>query len=133
MVVATSLMLSLTLLLCRSALASVYSQNPQVIAMATSLLAWVALYHVFDGLQAVTVFILRCFSIAVAPLIVYSILLWSAGLAGGYWVAYHGPATWFATGSALAFWITSATALAVTALILMCILTWVMRRRLGRG
>ena len=30
-------------------------------------MAWVALYHVFDGLQSVCLFVLRCFKVVLLP------------------------------------------------------------------
>ena len=129
MVLASSLVFSAGLFLTRNSLASVYSQNPQVIAMTAPLLAWVAMYHFFDAIQAVSVFFLRCFSVVVTPLLVYCVLLWGVGLIGGYWLAYHGFAVWPASGSALSFWIASAAALAATAFVFVSLLAWVMRLR----
>ncbi len=129
MVVASSLLVSSVLFFNRHALATVYSSNPLVVAMTAPMLAWVALYHFFDALQAVTVFFLRCFSVVVAPMVVYGVLLWGMGLAGGYWLAYGGSATWPATGAAVSFWVASATALTATALAFVSLLYWVLRQR----
>jgi MATE family multidrug resistance protein len=122
MVLTTSLVLCSGLLVAREFLASVYARNPEVIAMAVPLLAWVALYHFFDALQAVCVFFLRCFRVVLIPLLVYCVLLWGAGLAGGYLLAYHGAGPWPAMGTAAAFWVTSAVALGATALIFLGLL-----------
>ena len=54
------------------------------------MLGWVALYHLADSVQAVCAFLLRCYRITIAPLVVYSVLLWGAGLYGGYVLAYQG-------------------------------------------
>jgi MATE family multidrug resistance protein len=129
MVVGSSLLFSAVLFGASEVLASVYSQNPQVTAMTVPLLTWVAVYHLFDAIQAVSVFFLRCFSVVVAPLLVYCVLLWGVGLAGGYWLAYQGIGTWAATGSVLTFWIASAVALCATALVFVSLLAWVMRQR----
>ena len=99
------------------------------VARAGLLLAWVAAYHFFDAIQAVSVFFLRCFSVVVTPLLVYCILLWGVGLAGGYWLAYHGLGAWPASSSALSFWQASAAALSATALVFVLLLAWVMRQR----
>ena len=129
MVVSVSCILCSTLFVARGWLATVYARNPEVVAMAVPLLAWVAAYHFFDGLQAMCVFFLRCYSVVVAPLIVYCVLLWGVGLAGGYWLAYHGVGARPATGAALSFWLASAGALAVTALVFVLLLVWVMRQQ----
>lgn len=129
MVVASSLLFSGVLFAASGLLASVYSQNPQVIAMTVPLLSWVAAYHLFDALQAVSVFFLRCFSVVLVPLLVYCVLLWGVGLAGGYWLAYQGVGPWPATESPLSFWIASAIALCATALVFVSLLAWVMRQR----
>jgi MATE family multidrug resistance protein len=93
-----------------------------VVALAAGLLAWLALYHIGDATQAVCVFVLRCYRVAVAPLVAYCVLLWGAGLAGGYVLAYRGIGPLPAMQSPAAFWIASALALLVLALVLPVIL-----------
>jgi multidrug resistance protein, MATE family len=127
MVAASSLLLSAGLLLVRGEVAHVYSRNGEVAAMAVPLLGWVVTYHFFDGLQALCVFLLRCYKVAVAPLLVYCVLLWGGGLGGGYLLAYHGLGPWAALQTPSAFWATSAVTLAATALIFMAILWLVMK------
>jgi MATE family multidrug resistance protein len=63
------------------------------------------------------VFVLRCYGITLAPLVVYGVLLWGAGLAGGYVLSFHGLGPWPAVADPAAFWLTSAAALAVVALL----------------
>ena len=58
--------------------------------LAASLLAWVAVYHLADSLQAVSIFLLRSYRISVAPMLVYCFFLWCAGLWGGYQLTYEG-------------------------------------------
>ncbi len=81
---AISLALSATLLIARSGIASLYSGNPEIVAIAASLLGWVAFYHLADSIQALCAFLLRCYRITVAPLALYGVLLWGLGLYGGY-------------------------------------------------
>ena len=133
MVLAAALLLCGGLLMTREWLAQVYARNPDVVAMAVPLLAWVALYHFFDALQCLCVFFLRCFSVVIAPLVVYCLLLWGGGLAGGYLLAYEGLGPWPATGTAAAFWAASAIALGATAMVFLAILWRVMKqhRRVG--
>ena len=128
MVLSTSLTLCTSLFLARHWLAGIYARNPDVVAMTIPLLAWVALYHCFDALQALTVFFLRCFRVVLMPLLVYCLLLWGGGLLGGYLLAYEGLGPWPAMQSATAFWATSAMALGVTSLIFIGLLMQVMKR-----
>jgi multidrug resistance protein, MATE family len=129
MVLVSASLLGLTLLALSRELAGLYSQNPAVVAMSIPLLACVAVYHFFDAIQAVSLFYLRCFGVVVAPLLVYSVLLWGVGLAGGYWLAYHGLGGWPASSSALSFWAASAAALSLTAALLVLLLRWVIRQK----
>lgn len=105
------------LLIAKDSLGSVYSSNPAVVAMAAGVLGWVALYHLADALQTVCVFVLRCYRITVTPLLVYCVLLWGAGLGGGYLWAYQGVGPWAAAPSPVTFWAASAAALLATALL----------------
>lgn len=108
--------------LARGHIASIYSSNPEVVALAAGLMMWLALYQVGDATQALCVFLLRCYRVAVAPLVAYCVLLWGAGLAGGYLLAYRGIGPWPAMHSPAAFWIMSALALALLAIVLPLIL-----------
>ena len=130
MVIVTSLILSTTLFFVRGWLVPLYTRNPDVIAMVVPLLAWVLVFHLFDALQALCVFVLRCFRVTVAPLLVYTVLLWGAGLGGGYLLAYHGLGPWPAQGTATAFWIASTVALGIASLVLLVILRRVIKREL---
>lgn len=130
-VLASSTLLASLLLLGRQQLALVYSPNPDIIALAVPLLAWVALYHLADGIQTMCLFLLRCFGIAMLPFVVYCLLLWGAGLGGGYVLAYQGWADWAAMQSPMAFWMTSALALTATALVFCAMLWHALRRNLS--
>ncbi|SEF27529.1 MATE family efflux transporter [Variovorax sp. NFACC27] len=113
----------------RNELANVYSDNPAVIAMAGALLLAVALYHFADAVQTFCVFVLRCYRVTLAPLVIYCAMLWGVGLGGSYLLAYRGLGPWAAMQSPLAFWIMSAAALALTALLFGVLLRWTMRQR----
>ena len=119
---ALSLGLSATMLLGRHGIASVYAKSPEVAALAAGLLGWLAVYHLGDAVQALCVFVLRCYRVAVAPLVAYCVLLWGVGLYGGYLLAYRGIGTLAAQNSPLAFWQASTLALALLAPILLAIL-----------
>ncbi len=98
--------LGLCVLLTRHWLAMRFSTTPEVISLASTLLAYVALYHVPDGLQIMGMFLLRCYKITFMPLVVYSVFLWGIGLGGGYYLAYSGVSSPFAQ-SATSFWLTA--------------------------
>jgi MATE family multidrug resistance protein len=100
----------------RQEVAAFYAPGPEVAAMAATLLACVAGYHLFDAQQCASVYLLRCWRITVAPLAVYGVLLWGLGLCGGYLLAYQGLGPWAAMQSPAAFWLGGGAALALTAL-----------------
>jgi MATE family multidrug resistance protein len=129
-----AVLLGCVMMLARAALASLYSADPAVAALASGLLAVVALYHFGDAMQALCVFVLRSYRVTVAPLVAYCVLLWGVGMVGGYQLAYRGLGGWQALQSPAAFWIASSIALALLAVILPLILWRAVRRaRIGAG
>ena len=119
---AISLVLSATLLIARPVIASLYSGNPEIVAIAASLLGWVAYYHFADSMQALCAFLLRCYRITIAPLALYGVLLWGLGLYGGYRLAYEGAAGASASQSPSSFWAASTVAIAGVAVCLLALL-----------
>jgi MATE family multidrug resistance protein len=117
-----SVALSAIIFIASHQLAGWYSTNPRIIESASSLLVWVALYHVADSTQAVSAFLLRCYRITLAPLAIYGVLLWGLGLWGGYQLTYHGVGALQATQQALSFWVASAVAIMLVALALVSLL-----------
>ena len=128
MALGTAVVLSAGLWFARAALASAYARSPAVVALAASLLACVALYHLADAVQAVCVAVLRSYRVTVLPLLVYSGLLWGLGLTGGLRLAYDGLGPWPALKDPIAFWASSTAALAVTAVVFVALL-WRTARR----
>jgi multidrug resistance protein, MATE family len=124
---ALALTLSAIVALGRWHIAAIYSGNPQVVALAAGLLAWVACYHLGDAVQGLCVFVLRCYHVAVAPLVAYCVLLWGVGLSGGYALAYHPGAPALSRQSPAAFWAGSTIALALLAVVLPLILRHAVR------
>jgi MATE family multidrug resistance protein len=124
-----ALLYAATMVMLRHQLANVYSDNPAVMALAASLLLVVAIYHFADALQTLCVFVLRCYRVTLAPLVIYCTMLWGLGLGGSYLLAYRGLGPWAAMQSPLAFWIMSAGALALTALLFGALLRWTMKKR----
>ncbi|MDB5857679.1 MAG: efflux family protein [Ramlibacter sp.] len=123
-----ALLLACVMFFARRGIAATYSSDPQVAALAASLLAIVAVYHLGDATQALCVFVLRCYRVAVLPLVAYSVLLWGVGVVGGYLLAYRGLGPWPPQNSPAAFWLASTFALALLAVILPLILWRSVRR-----
>jgi MATE family multidrug resistance protein len=117
-----ALLLAAGILVARHGLAAMYSSDPQVALLAGGLLVWLGMYHLGDATQALCVFVLRCYRVAVAPLVAYCVLLWGVGVVGGYQLAYRGLGPWPAQQSPAAFWMASSFALALLAVILPLIL-----------
>ena len=117
----------------REAIARAFTSDPLVAQAATLWLGWVAIYHVADAVQAVCAFLLRCYQITLAPLLIYTTFLWGLGLYGGYLWAYeesalNGLLSWTSRPSVDTFWISSTAALA-TVSVMFAALTW----RASRG
>jgi MATE family multidrug resistance protein len=107
----------------RETVASAFTRDAAVAQAATAWLGWVALYHLADAVQAVCAFLLRCYRITLAPLIIYTTLLWGLGLYGGYRLAYHGWGSWPQQARVDTFWMTSTGALAIVS-VLFAALVW---------
>ncbi|GAB2728538.1 MATE family efflux transporter [Melaminivora jejuensis] len=131
--VGLALVLAAVLFLLRQGVASLYTNSAEVAALTAGLLAWVALYHIADAVQALCIFVLRSWHVTLAPLLIYGVLLWGLGLTGGYALAYRGLFGLGPLHSPVAFWAASAGALAVVALAFTALLALVIRlQRQGR-
>mgnify|MGYP006196385679 CR=1 FL=1 len=116
----------------REAIAHAFTTDPVVAQTATVWLGWVALYHLADAVQATSVFLLRCYRITMAPLLIYTALLWGLGLYGGYRLAYQGLGSWAARPSVDTFWMTSTAALALVS-VLFTAMVWRASRLTPQG
>lgn len=123
----TSIALSATLFIAKSHIASIYSNQAEVVLLTAGLLAWVAIYHLADAVQILCIFLLRCYRITLAPLVVYGCMLWGLGLGGGYWLAYQGMGSLPPLHSPTPFWAASAAALGLTA----AAFAWMLARALN--
>ncbi|MDP3699583.1 MAG: MATE family efflux transporter [Hylemonella sp.] len=128
LVLGSAVLLASALLLVRGPLARLYASSPEVVALAVPLLFWTAIYHLFDGLQALAVFVLRCWRITLMPFLIYGVLLWGLGLYGGYLLAYRGVGPWPAMQTPAAFWMAGAAALALAALTFWTMIWQVLRK-----
>ncbi len=123
--IGAALLGAMLLFMGREVLANAFSTDPRVVQAASVWLAWVALYHLADAVQAVCAYLLRCYRITMLPLVVYTALLWGVGLYGGYRLAYQGLdwAGWPMRASVDTFWITSTAALALVS-VLFAAMVW---------
>jgi MATE family multidrug resistance protein len=121
------------LLVARGPIARLYTHDAAVLAIVLPLLAWVALFHVADALQAIAAFVLRAHRITVAPVLIYAGALWGVGLGGGYGLAFGGlpaPAAW---RGAFGYWLAATAGLALAAAALLWLLAHVQRRLGGNA
>lgn len=118
-----SMALAATLFIAKGSLAALYSASPAIIALASTLLGWVALYHLADSAQTICAFLLRCYRITIAPLVLYGVLLWGLGLYGGYVLTYQGFSSVQASATPVSFWVAGALALVCVAICFIALLT----------
>lgn len=124
MALASGVALFAVLFVGRAFWAGWFSPNAAIVALAADLLAWVAVYHLADSLQAVSIFLLRSYRVSVAPMLVYCFFLWCAGLWGGYQLTYYGIANHTAWQSPAGFW--AAATLALWGVVL--VFAWMLAR-----
>ena len=128
-----SMALAAILFIAKDSIAKMYSTSPAIISMASSLLAWVAIYHLADCMQAVCAFLLRCYRITLAPMAMYGVFLWGFGLYGGYLLAYEGLPGIAVRPSPSSFWIASSFALWLVAACFLWLLWSALRKGRGLG
>ncbi len=118
-------------------IAGLYTGDRQVRTIASDLLALVAIYHVFDSIQAVASNVLRGYKRAVIPMLIYALALWGVGLGGGYSLGLAGvdidfPGTLrfhVAPMGARGFWIAASASLALAGALVSLYLLRVSRQR----
>jgi MATE family multidrug resistance protein len=125
-------LLLLGIALGREFIAHLYTRDAAVAELASELMAWLTWYQAVDAFQVMCFFLLRCFRITLAPLVVYTLLLWGVGLTGGYVLAYQGVLSWGPLQSPEAFWMTSSLALTGVALGLGLLLHFAVQARAQR-
>ncbi len=75
----------------RETIAGFYTKDMQVHAVAATLLGFMACYHLFDAMSAISVSALRGYKITFVPMLANLVALWGLGLGGGYALAFgHG-------------------------------------------
>lgn len=109
-------------------LASIYTDNVEIIAIATGLLALAAVYQIPDAIQIISNGILRAFHCVKMPLAVSLFSYWLIALPTGYFLAY-GPLASEPLG-AKGFWIALIIGLSLNAIGLSVLLVKEVYRRL---
>ena len=132
LVISCALAVAMVLLVLHTPIAHAYTRQATVALMAAGMISWLALYVLADAVQVMCFFLLRCYRVTLAPLLIYCVMLWGGGLSGGYWIAYRGLGHWEPVQHPVAFWITSSLALVVASVSMALLLRWTQRAREAR-
>jgi MATE family multidrug resistance protein len=125
----TALAIVTVLYLLREPLVGLFTRDAAVAEVALGLIGLGLLFHLFDAIQGVATFILRGYKVALAPMLIQGVSLWSIGLGGGFLLAYLPPAGW-TIGPAASFWLAGAFGTAIAALALSWLAEFVARNRI---
>ena len=98
----------------RDLIAGLYTRDEEVRAVATTLLAYVASYHLFDAVSAIAVSVLRGYKKTVVPMLCNIVALWGLGLGGGYALAFAPSMHLGAAG----FWIAATAGVLIGAILI---------------
>lgn len=116
--VVSSSVLGLVMWLATRQLVAAYTDDPQVQAVAASLIIYIAIYQFFDALQTIAGHALRAYRVTFVPMLIQTFCFWGIGLLGGAWLCYRGTAPFGVAG----FWIAAALGLVVAAALLLPLL-----------
>jgi len=90
-VLAGALVTALVLTVGRPVILRIYTDEPQVAAVAATLLQIIPFFHLCDAMQCINSYLLRAYKVAVIPLLLQIVALTGIGLIGGWWLGF-GPA-----------------------------------------
>ena len=99
-----------------------YSADPEVVAVALSLIGYLAAYQLFDAIQTIAGFSLRACKVTLLPMLIHTLCFWGIGLGGGWWLAFGAPAM-----GAAGYWLAATLSLVPAALLLGGLLWRVLR------
>jgi MATE family multidrug resistance protein len=122
--IAVALTASTLTWLAREPVLGAYTSDPQTALTAHRLIALALVFHVFDALQIVAVFMLRSYRVTAWPMAIYGISLWGIGLGGGYCLAYVGVGSMAPLG-AVGLWSAAVLGLGIAALSLSLLVIYV--------
>jgi multidrug resistance protein, MATE family len=117
----------LTVWTLRGGIVRLYSGDPAVVAVALTLIPYLAAFHFFDAQQTVASFVLRAYKLAMAPAVIHAAALWGVGVLGGYLVAFGG--LWGPPWGIAGMWLMQSIALGLAALLMVGFYLRLPRRR----
>ncbi|MCG9053855.1 MATE family efflux transporter [Laribacter hongkongensis] len=131
----TAIASSTLILFLRTPIAELYTPDPQVVALAASLMLFAVFYQFFDAIQTIATGALRGYKSTTGPMLVHLVVFWGLGLGGGSWLGLN-QVTLFGhdlpTG-AYGFWVALTLSLTLAAFILGAVLLHVSRQKLNDG
>lgn len=131
---ATGLLLALAmtgpLLLWRGDVASIYSVDPAVRAMAARLLLFAAFWQLFDAAQVCAIGALRGYKVTFVPMLMMLGAFWCLGIPVGIWLGYYGPPGG-APLEVYGFWTGLVLGLVLVSVALVLGLRWVVAKKAG--
>lgn len=114
---------ALAFLLVPEVLLGLYTRDPQIIRLGSSLLLVAALFQLFDGGQVAAVCVLRGAADTRVPMLLAALAYWGIGLPVAYVLGFHSPL------GPVGIWVGLCVALASASVLLL----WRVRRQLWRG
>jgi len=127
---ATALCTMLLVLWLRSDIMAIYSPDPQVIAMGSSLLLFAAVFQLTDAAQTIASGALRGYKLTTVPMIIHITAFWGIGLGLGMTL---GLSDWLVAPMGIyGFWLALVFSLSIAALLLVGYLARESHQRLHR-
>ncbi|WP_254048289.1 MATE family efflux transporter [Uliginosibacterium sp. TH139] len=100
--------------------------DPAVQNMALGLVVLIALYQFCDAAQTIAAQALRGLKITTLPMLGHILSFWGVGLAGGWWLCYHG---WSAPLGLAGFWIAAVASSGLASVLFGAMLAFALQRR----
>lgn len=113
-----SALLGIGLWLGAGPLLAAYTDDPEVRAVAASLIVYIAIYQFFDALQTIAGHALRAYHVTLVPMLVQLVCFWGVGLAGGAWLCFR----WSPPFGVAGFWLAALLSLILAAAALLPLL-----------
>ena len=117
-----AVLMAIGMLLAAVPILRLFTQDPRVIVIGTTLLGIAAAFQIFDGIQTVAIGALRGLGDTVAPMTINFVVHWLVGLPIGYVLCFY-----FSRG-VVGIWVGFSIGLIVAAVVLLTV--WVRRTRL---
>ena len=129
---AISVLVGLGLWLLQTPLVHASVPDPAVRSATLGLVWLIALYQLVDAAQTIAAQALRGLKITTLPMLVHVFSFWCVGLAGGWWLCYHGIGAMGISAQGLAgFWQAGVASSGVAALLFTALLWKTLRRQDG--